>query len=185
MNKTHLSVVSPVYLAESLLKELVQRLHENLICITDNYEIILVEDGSPDKSWEMIEDLCKQDKKIKGIRLSRNFGQHYAITAGLDHVSGDWVIVMDCDLQDRPEEISRLYNSAIEGQYDIVLAKRAKRRDSFIKSISSKLFYGVLSYLTGAKQDASVANFGIYHKTVIASLQKLREPICYFPTMIR
>ncbi len=185
MSEPIISIVSPVYRAEHLLYELVERLHENLSKITTAYEIVFVEDGSPDKSWEIIEELCKNDHKIKGIKLSRNFGQHYAITAGLDHVSGEWIIVMDCDLQDRPEEIPALYQKAATEQFDIVLAKREERRDTFAKRLSSKLFYGVLSYLTGTKQDASVANFGIYHKTVIGSLQKLREPIRYFPTMIK
>lgn len=185
MRNIHISIVSPVYRAENLLHELVKRLHENLSRITTEYEIILVEDGSPDKSWELIEELCKTDRKVKGIRLSRNFGQHYAITAGLDHVQGEWVVVMDCDLQDRPEEIPLLYRKATEEHFDIVLAKREERTDGFIKKASSRLFYGVLSYLTGTKQDASVANFGMYHANVISSLQKLREPIRYFPTMIK
>lgn len=179
------SIVSPVYKAENLIHELITRLEIILSGISDRYEIILVEDGSPDGSWKIIEDLCKTNPKIKGIKLSRNFGQHYAITAGLDHVSGEWIVVMDCDLQDRPEEIPELYRTATEKQFDIVLAKREERRDTFVKRLSSKLFYGLLSYLTGTKQDASVANFGIYHKTVIESLQKLREPIRYFPTMIK
>lgn len=185
MNKSTISVVSPVYRAENLLHELVKRLHENLSRITDDYEIILVEDGSSDQSWEIIELLCVTDTRIKGIKLSRNFGQHYAITAGLDHVRGEWVIVMDCDLQDRPEEIPLIYQKANQEHFDIVLAKRNERTDGFIKKISSKLFYSVLSYLTGSKEDASVANFGIYHRTVIDSLQQLREPIRYFPTMVK
>ena len=184
MQSPLISVVSPVYKAESILNELVKRIHENVRPITNSYEIILVEDGGVDKSWDLIEELCKTDKNVKGIRLSRNFGQHYAITAGLDHVKGEWVIVMDCDLQDRPEEIKMLYRKATEQEFDIVLARRASRTDGFTKKVTSKLFYGILSYLTGAKQDSSVANFGIYHKTVISSLQQLREPIRYFPTMI-
>lgn len=183
-NNIHISVVSPVYRGEQLVDELVRRIKSAIEQITPSYEIILVEDGSPDTSWEKIETVCKTDDKIKGIKLSRNFGQHYAITAGLDQVNGEWIVVMDCDLQDRPEAIHLLYKKAIEG-YAIVLAKRIQRKDGFLKRTSSKLFYTVLSYLTGTSQDPAIANFGIYHSKVIKSVNMLREPIRYFPTMVR
>lgn len=179
-----ISVVTPVYKAEKIIEELVRRLIFELEKIANEFEIILVEDGSPDASWKIIETVCILDKRIKGIKLSRNFGQHYAITAGLDHATGNWIIVMDCDLQDRPEEIPLLYKKAKEG-FDIVVARRKERTDGFFKKIFSKLFYGILSYLTGTSHDSSVANFGIYDSKVIQALQKLREPIRYFPTMVR
>ena len=143
--RPHLSIVSPVYKAENIVAQLVSEIKKNVTEITQDFDIILVEDGSPDNSWEEIEKQCKIDPRIKGIKLSRNFGQHYAITAGLDHAPGQWVIVMDCDLQDRPEEIRNLYKKAQEG-FDIVLARRIARKDKFLKRISSKLFYTILSY---------------------------------------
>src|SRR5258706_14407826 len=109
-----ISVVSPVYKAEAIVSLLVQQLFNCLESITSDYEIILVEDGSPDNSWLEIVKECEANKKVKGLKLSRNFGQHYAITAGIEHANGDWVIVMDCDLQDRPEEINRLYQKTKE-----------------------------------------------------------------------
>ncbi|MFN4285601.1 MAG: glycosyltransferase family 2 protein [Lacibacter sp.] len=178
------SIVSPVYRAEAIVPELVRRIRVAVETVTQDYEIILVEDGSPDKSWEAIAAECNKDARVMGISLSRNFGQHYAITAGLDQARGQWVVVMDCDLQDRPEEISALFEKAKEG-YDIVMAQRKDRQDGFLKKISSKLFYSTLSYLTGTKQDPSIANFGIYHRKVIAALRQMREPIRYFPTMVR
>ena len=180
----HISIVSPVYKAENIVDELVKRIIESVSKITSDFEIILVEDGSPDNSWLKIEENCKKDKRVKGIQLSRNFGQHYAITAGLDHCSGDWVVVMDCDLQDRPEEIIKLYQKAQEG-FEIILASRFERKDSFIKRLFSKLFYRALGYLTGTEQDESVANFGIYDKKVIDAIKTMRESIRYFPTMIK
>src|SRR4051812_12608955 len=96
-----ISVVSPVYKAEGSIDELVRRLTGALKSITEDYEIILVEDRGPDNSWQKISAHCKQDNKVKGLRLSKNFGQHHAITAGLDYSKGDWILVMDCDLQDR------------------------------------------------------------------------------------
>jgi dolichol-phosphate mannosyltransferase len=179
-----ISIVSPVYNAEQIVDLLVQRISEEVSKITPDYEIILVEDGSPDNSWAAIERNCKKDSRVKGIKLSRNFGQHYAITAGLDHAQGEWVVVMDCDLQDRPEEIINLYNKAKEG-YDIVLARRYERKDTLFKRFFSWAFYQILSYLTATKHDPAIANFGIYHKKVIQAVCQMRESIRVFPIMVR
>ena len=183
MNNRLISIISPIYRAENSIHILISRLIETLNIISDNFEIILVDDNSPDDSWSEIQKICRKDSRIKGIQLSRNFGQHYAITAGLENAKGEWIVVMDCDLQDRPEEIVNLYNEAIKG-FDIVLASREIRKDSFHKKIFSKLFYKALSYLTGQKIDNSVANFGIYHKKVIDSILSMKDSIRYFPTMV-
>ena len=180
----HISIVSPVYRAENLIEDLVRRIHQSVSSITSDYEIILVEDCGPDSSWNKIVALAEKDPKIKGFQLSRNFGQHYAITCGLDQSKGEWVVVMDCDLQDRPEEIVPLYQKAISG-YDVVLAKRDQRQDTFLKKFFSKAFYRTLGYLTGSAMDEQVANFGIYHRNVINAVCELRESILYFPTMIQ
>ncbi|MEY5049230.1 MAG: hypothetical protein RLZZ175_2589 [Bacteroidota bacterium] len=182
--QTKLSIVSPVYRAEKIIPELVSRIISATSKITDNFEIILVEDCGPDNSWEAIELECKKNTKIKGIKLSRNFGQHYAITAGLNYAKGEWVVVMDCDLQDMPEEIPNLFEKTKEG-FDIVLARRYERQDTFLKRLSSKLFYSTLSYLTGVKQDATVANFGIYNHKVIKAIITMKESIKYFPSMVK
>ena len=183
-NSPYISIVSPVYRSELILPELVSRISAAIEPITNNYEIILVEDGGPDQSWAVIEELAKDRPFLKGIKLSRNFGQHYAITCGLDHAKGDWVVVMDCDLQDRPEEIMNLYSKALEG-YDVVLASREQRQDKYVKKLFSKLFYRTLGYLTGSEQDETIANFGIYERQVIAAVVSMRESIRYFPTMIK
>jgi glycosyltransferase involved in cell wall biosynthesis len=179
-----ISVVSPVYNAEKIIPFLIDRIVQAVSKITDDFEIILVEDSSPDESWSVIEQIAAINPKIIGIKLSRNFGQHYAITAGLDHSKGEWVVVMDCDLQDQPEEIENLYAKAMEG-FDIVLAQRVNRQDHFLKKTSSALFYKFLKYLTGYAQDSSVANFGIYNRKVINAVCSMRESIRYFPTMVR
>lgn len=180
----HLSIISPVYRAEKVLEQLVERIKAAVSPITLEYEIVLVDDFSPDASWAKIEALAQIHEEIRGIKLSRNFGQHYAITAGLDAAKGEWVVVMDCDLQDRPEEIPALYQKAKEG-FEVVLAKRADRKDGFLKRMSSKIFYRTLAWLTGSKQDETIANFGIYHRKVIQEITQLRESIRYFPTMVR
>ena len=107
-----ISIVSPVYRGEKMVHELVCRIQKNVSGFTEDYEIILVNDASPDNSWQAILQECSIDHRIKGINLSRNFGQHRAILSGLQYAKGDWVIVMDCDLQDKPEEISTLYKQA-------------------------------------------------------------------------
>ena len=182
--KYKISIVSPVYGAEKILDELVNRIIASIEHITLDYEIILVEDFSPDGSWAKIKSICESNNRVRGIKLSRNFGQHYAITAGLDYAQGEWVVVMDCDLQDQPEEIPKLYNKALEG-FDIVLARRHDRQDRYFKILGSALFYRSLGYLTGSKQDETIANFGVYNRKVISAVCSLRESIRYFPTMVK
>ncbi len=169
-----ISVVIPVYGCRAALPELHRRLTESLSKITNDYEIILVNDACPQNSWEDIEKICDKDSKVKGIELSRNFGQIYAITAGLDNAKGEWVVVMDCDLQDRPEEIINLYNKAQEG-YDVVFARRAQRKDSALKIFVSKLFYSICSFATDTKFDPAICNFSIINRKVVDSYCSMRE----------
>lgn len=169
-----ISVVVPVYGCRSALGELHRRLTQALSQITEQYEIILVNDACPQNSWEEIQKICEADEKVVGIELSRNFGQIYAITAGLDASLGDWVVVMDCDLQDRPEEIINLYQKAQEG-YDVVFARRAVRKDSPLKVFVSKMFYSIYSFATNSKYDPAICNFSIASRTVIDSYCSMRE----------
>jgi len=183
INTPHFSIVSPVYRGEKMVDELVRRNVESITTITDDYEIILVNDASPDNSWNEIVKQCAANSKVKGINLSRNFGQHYAITAGLHYAKGDWVVVMDCDLQDRPEEIPNLYNKAKDG-YDIVYARRVMRKDGFLKKQSSKWFHKVFNWLSGIKSDSTIANFGIYKHCVIEEFNKMPERARSFPSLV-
>lgn len=177
------SIVSPVYRAEGIVEELVLRLTQSLSTVTDNFEIILVNDASPDNSWQKILEVAKKDSRVKGVNLSRNFGQHYAISAGLSLTKGEWVVVMDCDLQDVPEEIPNLYNKAIEG-FDIVFAKRMYRIDNFFKKLSSTLFHLTFHFFSGIKTDKTIANFGIYNRKVIDEFNKMQERARSFPSLI-
>ncbi|GGG58460.1 glycosyltransferase family 2 protein [Hymenobacter glacieicola] len=179
-----LSVVSPVYQAEQALDELIARLESTLTDLLVSYEIILVDDGSKDTSWANICRHAARMPQVRGVRLSRNFGQHHAITAGLDLSRGEWVVVLDCDLQDQPEEISQLWGKAQEG-YEAVLARRGRRTDSVFTVWPARAFYAVLGYLTGQAQDPEVGNFGIYHRRLIDTVLQLRESTRYFPTMVR
>jgi dolichol-phosphate mannosyltransferase len=174
INDVFISVITPVYGCYATLEELCIRIDKTLSNIATNYEIILVNDASPDNAWEVIQSLAQKDERIKGINLSRNFGQHRAIAAGLDFAQGNWIVVMDCDLQDQPEEILKFYKKAQEG-YDIVVGKRINRKDSLFIKLTSKIFYVVFNYLTAQKLDNSVANFGIYSRRVIDSILLLKE----------
>ena len=178
-----ISIVSPVYRAEKILPILVSEINLVMERIGEDYEIILVDDRSPDNSWEVMKVLSSQNPKIKSIRLSRNFGQHSAIFAGLTKAKGDWVVVMDCDMQDQPKEIAKLYKKALEG-YDIVLGQRENRKDKFLKKLSSKLFYKVFNYLSGGQFNNEIGNFGIYKKKVIDSILNINDYIKFFPLFI-
>ena len=179
-----ISVIIPVYGCDKSLPKLYERLTASLESIVKKYEIILIDDCGPGNTWEIIQSIAKIDGSVKGIRLSRNFGQHIAITAGLEESIGSWVVVMDCDLQDKPEEIVKLYEKAQSG-VDIVFAQRVDRQDSFFKKSASKLFYRVLGYLTETKLDYSVANFGIYDRKVINAVLSMKEVHKFFPIMVR
>ena len=169
-----ISVVIPVSGCRAALPELHRRLTETLSAMTDSYEIILVNDACPQNSWEVIEELCARDPHVTGLELSRNFGQLKATLAGLDASAGDWVVVMDCDLQDRPEEIPNLYRKAQEG-YDFVVASREHRQDSALKVFISNRFYALYSYVTDVKYDPTLCNFSISSRKVIDSYCSMRE----------
>lgn len=179
-----ISVVIPVYGCKTCLVELCDRVATTIEAIPARLEMILVNDASPDHAWETIKKLSAADERIKGIDLARNFGQHHAITAGLDHTTGDWIVVMDCDLQDRPEEITTLYNKALEG-YEVVFGNRVKRQDGWLKRKSSQAFYRVYDYFTGRTSDHTIANFSISKKKVVESFRCMREQNRFFPLFIQ
>lgn len=181
---SQISIVSPVYHAAEIVPHLVRHLLAAMHELGASFEIILVEDRSTDQSWEAIKRECQRNSKVIGLRLSRNFGQHSAITAGLRYSRGEWIVVMDCDLQDKPDQISVLYKKALEG-FDVVFARRRLRKDSRLKRLYSKVFYSIFSYLTGTKQDAAIANFGIYRNKVIDAVLSMNDNIRYFPAMVQ
>jgi dolichol-phosphate mannosyltransferase len=170
-------------MGSGFLQELYERTKESATQSFQDFELILVNDASPDNAWPEILALCKEDSRVKGINLSRNFGQHYAITAGIANVTGEWVVVMDCDLQDAPEEIPRLYNKACEG-FSVVFAQRIEREDSWFKRTQSYIFHVILDYLTDRKSDPTVANFGIYHRKVIEAVLEFGDCVKCFPFIV-
>lgn len=180
-----MSIISPIYKGEKMLDELVGRITDSVKTITEDYEIILVNDCSPDNSWAKIVQICSKNKRVKGINLSRNFGQPYAITAGLTYSSGDYVVVLDCDLQNRPEEIPSLYKTAVEGDFDIVFACRTQRADKYLKRMSSAVFHKVYNYLSGLTTSKEIAEFGIYRRNVVDVYCKIPEYARTFVELIQ
>jgi glycosyltransferase involved in cell wall biosynthesis len=170
-----LSVVVPVYGCRDCLPELHERLTRQLEAISSDYELILVDDRSPDDSWTVLKALAESDPHVKAIRLSRNFGQHNAITAGLAASQGEWTVVMDCDLQDPPEEISTLYDAARHGGFDLVLARRAARSHSWIRLMLSRIYFKLLNTFMGTKIDGSYGTFSILSRKVVSAYLTLGD----------
>jgi glycosyltransferase involved in cell wall biosynthesis len=175
-----LSVVVPVYNDEEVLNELTERLNVVLLELKrtsaiDLYEVIYVDDGSKDKSWETIVELKKEYSFIKGIKLSRNFGQHNAILAGFDNVSGDGIILMDSDLQDLPEDIPLLLKKHKDSSADIIWARRKSRTDLWWVKLNSYLFYFVFNNIAHIKLPEGIGSFSFLTKRVINEFVKHRE----------
>lgn len=182
--RPHFSIVSPVYRAEEIVQTLVAEIEESLKAMGHSYEIILVDDRSPDNSWDKMQELSSRHQHLKCVRLSRNFGQHSAIMAGLSVAKGEWIVVMDCDLQDKPNQIIKLYTESQKG-FDVVLARRKSRKDSYLKKKGSYLFSKVFSFLTDMEYDNEIANFGIYNQKVISSVLRIEDTIKFFPLFVK
>ena len=176
-----ISVVSPFYRSKESILPLYEGLEAALesVCSFEEREYVFVEDCGGDGSWETLADLAARDPRVKVVQFSRNFGQHYAISAGLELCSGDWAVVMDCDMQDRPEEIPRLYAKATEG-YDVVCARRGRRKDPLWKRAASRLFAAAFSWLSGMQYDPEVANFRIVSRKVIDAYCSMGEKLRFF-----
>jgi len=147
------------------------------------YEIIMVDDGCSDRSWQIIKELNKKDIRLKGIKFSKNFGHHIAITAGIDHARGDYIIIMDGDLQDPPEEIPKLYKKINDG-YDIVYAIRKARKDPFLKKFFSRFFNKLFSMLAQVKIPENSGIFRIMNRKAAESLKNCREKSRFISALI-
>jgi dolichol-phosphate mannosyltransferase len=179
-----LSVVSPVYRAEGCIAELHRRLVSVLQSMGVDYEIILVDDGSPDRSVEEILRAADADPRVVALLLSRNFGQHAAITAGVAEATGDWIVVMDCDLQDRPEDIPALYGKALEGN-DLVFARRDMRSRFPLKRAASRVWFAVLNRLTDLEVAASAGSFSMISRRVADEFLRLSDQHRHYLLILR
>ena len=174
-----ISVVIPIYGCRAALEELHRRLTDTLVAMDKEYEIILVNDNCPQNSWEVIQQLCKKDKHVVGIELSRNFGQIQAITAGLDYSKGDWVVVMDCDLQHPPETIVEMYRLWQQGYEVVEGVKRTRGKENVFHKLSAGLFYKLIS--KAVKIDMSRASdFKLMDRRAVEALLAMPERNAFF-----
>lgn len=172
---TKLSIVVPVYNEEQIIDQLVKRLTDTAQRITEEYEIIFVNDCSRDRSLERIMEYAQKDSHIQFISFSRNFGHQIAIMAGMDHASGEAIVTIDADLQDPPELIEDMYR-AYEGGYKVVYAKRSKRKgESFFKLITAKWFYRLMANLVSFEIPLDVGDYRLIHKDVLVYLKRMKE----------
>jgi glycosyltransferase involved in cell wall biosynthesis len=175
------TIIIPIHNEEENIPELYNRLSSVMegLCGREGYppdafEVLMVDDGSKDRSWQLILGLHEKDPRVKGMSFSRNFGHHIALTAGLDHARGDAVILMDGDLQDPPEEIPKLYDTFLKG-YDVVYGIRRKRRDTLFKRLTSFLFWGMLRRLSGVDIPENQTMLRILSRRVVDVLRDMRE----------
>jgi glycosyltransferase involved in cell wall biosynthesis len=161
-----ISVIIPTYNAADCLKPLYDRLSRVLLQITDKFELLFIEDCSKDHSWDTLVQMSKRLPYIRAVKLSRNFGQQAAITAGLSICKGEWAVVMDCDLQDPPEEIMKMWSKAKEG-YDLVLARRIERKQSVLRRTFGKIYFGLLSVFSMSRIDGDFSSFTLVSRKVV------------------
>jgi glycosyltransferase involved in cell wall biosynthesis len=169
-----ISVVVPVYGCRDSLRALHERTSAALRSITSSYEIVLVDDCDRQGSWEVVAELAREDKAVKAFRLSRNFGQHAAITAGLAQCTGRWAVVMDCDLQDPPELIPELYRAAMAGN-DVVLARRRRKRHSLFRRLAARVYFRLMNVLAKARLDGEFGSFSIISRKVVDALLRFQD----------
>src|SRR3989344_3840146 len=169
-----ISIVIPIFNEEEVLPELQKRLRIVQNGLGVQNEVIFVDDGSTDNSFALLEEFCRTDSRIKVIQFSRNFGHHIAITAGIDYALGDVVVLMDGDLQNRPEDIHKLLQKMNEG-YDIVYTARKDRRDPLFKKIGSFLFLLVMRRIVTDPVAVETSIFRAMNRNVIESFRNLRE----------
>jgi dolichol-phosphate mannosyltransferase len=185
MTKPHISIVAPVYNEEAAtLTALVERLKAVVGAITPHMQIVLVDDGSRLPTWNAIAALARTYPDVVALRFARNFGQHAAISAGIDHATGDYVVVMDSDLQDRPEVIPQLYEKARAGN-DIVFVKRLQRPDALSTRVSSYLFFKVLNILAEDVHDGSHGNFSIISRVVADAFRSVPDRDRFYAGTVR
>ena len=169
------SIVAPVYNEEAILPELYRRVTQTMERLGEPYELVLINDGSTDRSPEIMRELHEQDPRVKVINFSRNFGHQVAITAGIDYAQGDAVVIIDADLQDPPEVIPDLIQRWKEG-YEVVYAVRSERKgETWFKEFTAKLFYRLIASITNVDIPLDTGDFRLMDRRVVEALKQMRE----------
>lgn len=182
--RPQISVVSPVYQAEDCIDEFHRRLTSALGALGIPYEIILVDDGSRDRSADLLGRIARTDPRTTAVILSRNFGQHAAILAGVAETKGDAVVVMDCDLQDRPEDIPLLLSKLMDG-HEVVLAVRKRRTDSLLKRLTSRLWFALLNRFSDFPIEPGSGSFSILKRQVVDELLRMPNRHTHYSLVLR
>lgn len=178
MKKIDISVIAPCYNEEAGVDELVKRVKNVLKKLNFKYEIILINDGSKDNTWEEIKKNANKNSEVKGICFSRNFGQQCAVSAGLSECSGDLALIMDADLQNPPELLPQMLKKMEETNADIVYGNRVRRKgDSWFKVITSKIFCKILYYLSDNIFHSDAGEFRIINRKVIDAVNSMPESL--------
>jgi dolichol-phosphate mannosyltransferase len=170
-----LSIVVPAYKESGNVEQLYRQLLEALSPLDLSWELILVDDGSPDNTWEHIVELHDRDPRVKGLRLSRNFGHQYALVAGLSEACGDVVVTMDSDLQHPPPVVPLLIEEWRKGSKIVHTVRKDPAGLSWAKRITSKMFYRVFSFLSGVPLSPGMADFRLMDREVVTEVLKLKE----------
>lgn len=176
-----LSLVIPVYNEEELLDELIRRTVSSLESFVADYEIIIVDDCSTDKSLQKLIDLRSKHRKIKILSLSRNFGHQAAFTAGLEHAKGDIIGMMDGDLQDPPELLAEMYNKIKDGSFDVVSGKRTGRRGKKGKNLITSIFHFIFRNIGEIRNMENYGNFSMMTREALNALLSMKEKVRYLP----
>jgi len=175
MTQPRYSIVSPIYNEEGNIPLLYERISQVMDSTNESWELVLVNDGSKDRSPELIRELCKKDSRVKGIFFARNFGHQIAVTAGIDYASGNAVVLIDADLQDPPEVILEMIERWKAG-YEVVYAVRAERKgESRFKVLTAKLFYRVIYRITDVNIPLDTGDFRLMDERVVRVLRQMRE----------
>jgi dolichol-phosphate mannosyltransferase len=184
INNITLSVIVPCLNEEKNLIEFKGRISKVINDLSITYKIYFIDDGSTDKSWEIIKDFSSEDKNILGIKLSKNFGHQNAISAGFQSANSDYVLIMDADLQDPPELLHDMYNKISKNNLNVVYAKRIKSNENLFKKFTSKIFYIIFNALSDVKIPRDTSDFRIIDKKILNEIKKLSEKDIFYRGLI-
>jgi len=181
----NISVIVPLYNEDESLPELAAWIDRVMKANNFSYEVIMIDDGSNDKSWKVIESISSENSNIKGIKFRRNYGKSAALFCGFEKAEGDVVITMDADLQDSPEEIPALYNKIIKEDYDLVSGWKQKRYDPIMKTLPSKFFNATARKFSGIKLNDFNCGLKAYKNEVVKSIEVYGEMHRYIPILAK
>ena len=184
MARPLISVIAPVYGCTECLEALFDAVKVAFYDTDLDWELILVDDRGPDDPWPLIQELSARDPRVRGVRLTRNHGQYLAIWAGFAEARGDWVAVLDCDLQDDPAVLPKLYETARERGVEAVVVDRGSWSDSAWRRSASRVFHRLVRLLAGLEMDNNTGNFGLYSRRMTDILLSFEDREVFLPTMV-